>query len=47
MTEEQAAQIIEELPEDMTLTEALEYIHEEYIRYLAEDDTEPTEEPTQ
>ena len=46
MTEEHAAQIIEELPEEMTITEALEY-----IRHIAEDytenDTEPTEEPTQ
>ena len=45
MTEEHAAQIIEELPDDMTITEALEY-----IRQVADDYTEPTEateEPTQ
>lgn len=46
MTEEQAAQIIEELPEEMTLTEALEYIQQVAENYT-QDDTEPTEEPTQ
>lgn len=46
MTEEQAAQIIEALPDDMTITEALEYIRQSAARY-AENDTEPTEEPTQ
>ena len=46
MTEEQAAQIIEELPEEMTLSEALEHIRQIADGY-AEDDTEPTEEPEQ
>ena len=44
MTEEHAAQIIEALTEEMTITEALEYIRQIADDYA--DDTEPTEEPT-
>ena len=45
MTEEQAAQIIEELPEEMTLSEALEYIRQAANDYA--DTTTTQEEPEQ